>query len=124
MTTDKPNSLWLIVAFLFLLVIIASSIYVWLRRDNGQAIEISQPSPSAPVRQASAPPASAQKIDINKAEAWLLEALPEIGATRAQDIIAYRNRHGPFAAIEDVLNVPGITSSTFQKIKDLISVAE
>ena len=34
-----------------------------------------------------------QKIDLNRAEAWLLEALPGIGETRAQAIIDYRQQH-------------------------------
>ncbi len=37
-----------------------------------------------------------QKIDLNRAEAWLLEALPGIGETRAQAIMDYREQNGPF----------------------------
>jgi competence ComEA-like helix-hairpin-helix protein len=123
MTTDKPNSLWLVLASLFLLVIIASSVIIWVRHDRGQPIEISQPPPSPSAREMGAVrPAPGQKIDINLADSWLLEALPGIGTVKAGAIIDYRNQHGPFARTEDILNVPGITSSTFQQIKDLISV--
>ncbi len=63
-----------------------------------------------------------QKIDINRAEAWLLEALPGIGKTTAQAIIDYRNQHGFFRDIYELLNVPGIGEFTFNTIKDLITV--
>jgi len=65
-----------------------------------------------------------QKIDLNRAEAWLLEALPGIGKTRAQAIVDYRNENGPFKRIEDVLQVKGIGQGTFEKIKDYITVSD
>jgi len=45
-----------------------------------------------------------QKIDLNRAEAWLLEALPEIGETKAQAIIDYREQNGPFHNINELTN--------------------
>ena len=65
-----------------------------------------------------------QKIDVNRAEAWLLEALPGIGETRAQAILDYRNENGPFKRIEDLLQVKGIGEGTFNKIKDYITVSD
>ena len=65
-----------------------------------------------------------QKIDLNRAEAWLLEALPGIGKTRAQAIVDYRNENGPFKRIEDLLQVKGIGEGTFEKIKDYITVSD
>jgi competence protein ComEA len=65
-----------------------------------------------------------QKIDINRAEAWLLDALPGIGQTTAQVIVDYRRQHGFFRDIYELLNVPGIGESTFNNIKDLITVNE
>jgi competence protein ComEA len=65
-----------------------------------------------------------QKIDINRADAWLLQALPGIGEVRSQAIIDYRRQNGPFRNIEDLTKVPGISDSIFEKIKDSIVVAE
>jgi competence protein ComEA len=67
---------------------------------------------------------SPQKIDINRAESWLLEALPGIGETRAQAIVDYRSENGLFQRIEDLLKVSGIGSATFEKIKDYITVSD
>ncbi len=64
-----------------------------------------------------------QKVDINRAEAWLLEALPGIGETRAQAIIDYRQEHGAFRDIYELTRVPGFGEATLEAIKDLITVA-
>lgn len=62
------------------------------------------------------------RININTADETQLTTLTGIGATRAQAIIAYRQENGPFAAIEDIMNVQGIKEGTFAKIKDEIVV--
>jgi len=67
---------------------------------------------------------SLQKIDINRAEPWLLEALPGIGETRAEAIVDYRSGNGLFQRIEDLLQVEGIGQATLDKIKDYITVSD
>ena len=52
-------------------------------------------------------------------EEWML--LPGIGETKANAIIEYRNTHG-FQSIEDVKNVKGIGDSTFEKIKEYLTM--
>jgi len=65
-----------------------------------------------------------QKININRAEVWLLEALPGIGETLAQRIVDYRQQNGPFHSIEELLKVEGIGGTRYEQIKDLITVAD
>jgi competence protein ComEA len=65
-----------------------------------------------------------QKIDLNRAEVWLLEALPEIGEGRAQAIIDYREQNGSFNNINELIKVEGIGIATYEKIKDRITVAD
>ena len=67
---------------------------------------------------------SLQKIDVNRAETWLLEALPGIGEVLAQRIVDYRSENGPFRIIEDLLKVSGIGEATFEQIKDFITVSD
>jgi len=67
---------------------------------------------------------SPQKIDINRAEPWLLEALPGIGEITAKAIVDYRTDNGPFKRIEDLLQVKGIGEGTLEKIKDYITVSD
>jgi competence protein ComEA len=67
---------------------------------------------------------SPQKIDINRADPWLLEALPGIGEVIAQAIVDYRSENGTFKRIEDLLKVSGIGPVTLEKIKDYITVSD
>ena len=62
------------------------------------------------------------RVNINTADETQLTTLTGIGTTRAQAIIAYREENGPFAAIEEIMNVQGIKEGTFAKIKDEIVV--
>ena len=65
-----------------------------------------------------------QKIDLNRAESWLLEALPGIGEARAQAIIDYRQQNGRFNTIDELTKVEGIGTATYERIKHLITVAD
>jgi len=67
---------------------------------------------------------SHQKIDINRAEAWLLQALPGIGETRAADIVAYRQQSGAFRSTDELMKVDGIGTATYQQIEGLVTVAD
>lgn len=61
-------------------------------------------------------------VNINTADLETLETLNGIGPSKAQAIIDYRTEHGPFAAKEDIMNVSGIGTATYDKIKDFITV--
>ncbi|MFC1870178.1 helix-hairpin-helix domain-containing protein [Chloroflexota bacterium] len=63
-----------------------------------------------------------QKIDINRAEAWLLMALPEIGEVKAKAIVEYRRQNGPFHNTNELTKVEGIGTITYQQIKHLLTV--
>jgi len=69
-------------------------------------------------------PAEPQKININRAELWLLEALPGIGQVRAQAIIDYRQQNGLFHNVNELAKVDGIGNTTYEPIKQLITVAD
>jgi competence protein ComEA len=65
-----------------------------------------------------------QKININSAEEWLLEALPGIGSTKAKAIIDYRQKNGFFRSIDELTKVQGISAALLEKIKPFITVAD
>lgn len=61
-------------------------------------------------------------VNLNTADAETLKTLSGIGASKAQAILAYREEHGGFSSIEEIMQVPGIKESTFSMIKDKIAV--
>jgi competence protein ComEA len=68
--------------------------------------------------------AAPQKVDLNRAGGWLLQALPGIGETRARAIIDYRQQNGGFRYIGEITDVEGIGTATYEKIKELITVSD
>lgn len=61
-------------------------------------------------------------IDLNEASAQELEVLPGIGPVLAQRIVEYREHHGEFKRLEDLLNVPGIGEYKLKAISDLVRI--
>ena len=61
-------------------------------------------------------------VNINTAQAPELEKLPGIGPAKAAAIILYREEHGPFGSIEELMRVPGIKEATFAKLKAYVTV--
>ncbi|OGO90976.1 MAG: hypothetical protein A3F10_02090 [Coxiella sp. RIFCSPHIGHO2_12_FULL_42_15] len=64
-----------------------------------------------------APEKSALPVHINQADQKQLIALKGIGKKRAQAIIVYRQGHGKFHAMQDLLAVPGMTQKLLDKIE-------
>jgi len=60
-------------------------------------------------------------ISINTASKEELMTLPGIGEAKAISIISYREEHGSFEKIEDIMQVSGIGESVFAKIKENIT---
>ncbi len=70
------------------------------------------------------PLSNSELVNINTATVGELDSLPGIGPTTAQNIVNYRQQHGPFSQIEDIMNVPGVGPATFDSIKDLITAGQ
>ena len=62
------------------------------------------------------------KININTANANMLQTLPGIGPVLSERIIEYRNQNGLFGVIDDIKDVSGIAEKKYEGIKDLICV--
>lgn len=61
-------------------------------------------------------------VNINAATAEQLEMLPRIGPALAQRIVEWREQYGPFASVEQLLEVDGIGSKTFEGFRDRVTV--
>lgn len=61
-------------------------------------------------------------VNINTATVEELKALPGIGDVLAQRIVDYREAHGDFSSIEELMQVSGIGDKRFAAIRDLVTV--
>jgi competence protein ComEA len=61
-------------------------------------------------------------VDLNTADQTVLETLPGIGPSLAARIIAWREEHGGFRTVEDLLEVSGIGDGRFADLRDLVRV--
>ena len=63
-------------------------------------------------------------LDLNTAGVETLAELPGIGEELARRIVEYREAHGPFGAVEEIMEVSGIGEKKFEDIKERITVEE
>ncbi len=67
-------------------------------------------------------PGKVTKVNLNTATVKELERVPGIGHDLAQRIVDYRETHGPFHRVDDLLHVEGITREKLDKLRPYISV--
>ncbi|NIS32122.1 MAG: hypothetical protein GWN07_17110 [Actinobacteria bacterium] len=84
------------------------------RADRSSGIPAAGPQVS-PRRSARGPPGG--RIDVNRASAAQLQALPGIGPVRARAIVGWREAHGRFRALADLVAVPGIGPATLERLR-------
>lgn len=90
--------------------------------SDGEMIYIPAKGEKAEGEENSLSEAEDDRVNINTADSSELQTLKGIGASRAEDIISYREKNGKFEAVEGIMEVPGIKQGTFDKIKDKIRV--
>jgi competence protein ComEA len=77
----------------------------------GSAKAAGQASPDAPV-------------DLNSATIEALTTVPGIGKAIAGRIVAWREEHGPFRRVEDLMKVKGIGEKTLEKLRPYVKVGK
>ena len=93
--------------------------------SDGQQVLVSKAAPAGAGAVPTAPgtsPAATALVNVNTAAAEELETLPGIGEVLAATIIAYREGHGPFTTVDQLLDVSGIGEVTLEEIRDLVTV--
>jgi len=65
-----------------------------------------------------------QKVDLNRADSWLLQALPGIGEGKSAQIVDYRVKNGPFRSVDDLLKIKGFGKSVVDGVRGFVSIGE
>ena len=81
-------------------------------RGTAHAVPSARAAPSAP----------APVVHLNSADAAALDALPGVGPATAARILAWRDEHGGFVAVDELLEVPGIGPAKLETLRPLVAV--
>ena len=105
---------------LLFLFALAGGITLLLRGSPPKALEIILPT--AISGSVSERAEASGLINVNSATLREIESLYGIGSEKAQAIIDYREQHGPFKTVDDLLKVKGIGTKTLENIRHRITV--
>ncbi len=87
---------------------------------DGELLDLA--APAFPGASGEAPGAADGKVDLNLAGEQELDELPGVGPVLAERIIAYRAQNGPFASVEQLLEVPGIGQARLADLSPRVTV--
>ena len=75
-----------------------------------------------PIKAATTKQAMMHRLDINQASLEQLVMLKGIGKKKASAIVQYRQKHGKFKKVDDLLNVKGIGEKALKHLRPLVKV--
>ncbi len=91
--------------------------------EPAKVAEAAKPVEIQPAKPAATQVADSVKVGLNTADAATLERdLLGVGAIKAKSIIDYRQSHGPFASVEELLEVKGIGTAILEKNRSRLSL--
>lgn len=143
---QKPRWNWVItLAAVFLAFCLGFGVARWTQHTDGVTVRTARAVPAqtesalpsvpaasaptekstaAPTEAATQPPTEPGPLDLNRATAQELTTLPGIGEVLAQRIVDYREAHGPFRSVEELIAVEGIGEGKLEKLRELVTVEE
>jgi competence protein ComEA len=113
------ESAYLFVVLLALVCLVAR----WAERSEDA---IATPAPPTSSDQGSAGAVATvirgEKLDLNRIRAGELRLLPGVGRKTAEEVVQYRERHGSFSSVEELVAVKGIGSKTVARLMGWLEV--
>jgi competence protein ComEA len=88
--------------------------------SDGQRVWVPRVGEVLPAASATPVPVASGPLDVNRATADELDGLPGVGPALAAAIVGHRERHGAFATVEGLLEVPGIGPAKLEAFRDLV----
>lgn len=88
-----------------------------MQKENGRAVVKSR---ARNVKKQTV--AAKQKVNLNKANVEALSSLKRVGERKAEAIVEYRNQHGDFKSVNELVNVKGISQRIIDENRDRLTV--
>jgi competence ComEA-like helix-hairpin-helix protein len=107
---------------LIAIALMASGVALYVTRDRPPAVQHGRPVVLEDVLVVRPTFHDARTLDLNTAPIQELVRLPGIGPVLGQRIIAYREEHGPFTAIDELLAVSGIGPKVLEEIREQVTI--
>ena len=107
----------IVVSVFIVLVLVGGAAYASRVSENSPKVVY-----SASLEEVAAEANQPLLVDINTADVEELDELPEVGPSRAEEIIEYRQANGSFRTVEELEEVSGIGPKTIEKIKPFAEV--
>lgn len=92
------------------------------RVGDGEVVRIPARSTVVPSQAAAGTAIAAVRININTAPAIQLESLPGIGPVLSERIVSHREENGPFASLDQLAEVEGISTGLIDQLRPLITL--
>jgi competence protein ComEA len=93
---------------------------------DGEQVVVGGPAPSGAAASASPPPGApsgpSTMVNLNTATESELDTLPEVGPVTAASILQWRDQHGGFTSVDELLEVDGIGEVTLGKLAPYVTV--
>ncbi len=96
------------------------------RIGDGESVSVSavQPTPDPESGEEPDTQSGLNPVNINTASVAELETLPGVGPVIGERIVAYRDTHGPFASVDMLTNVEGISDTMVDELRPLVTLNE
>lgn len=114
---NPTEKLVIIISLIILLFLVSYKFFADIPKQDGNVITYTVNSVSFESKEV-----APKQVNINTADEDMLCTLNGIGKTKAKAIIEYRNEHGNFSSVDELLNVNGIGEKTLENIKPYIIV--
>jgi competence protein ComEA len=92
---------------------------------DGEQILVGQPAAPGGIAAgvaSNAPPSAGTLVNLNTATGEQLESLPGVGPVTAEKILAWRESHGAFSSVDELLEIDGIGEKTFAELAPLVTL--
>ena len=100
----------------------SSTINLALRLRDGEVVAIARlPEAGATPEQGSTEAGTTGLINVNTASVPELDALPGIGEVLAQRIVDFREEHGPYRSVDDLIHVQGVSANMIAGFRDQVT---
>src|SRR4051794_29037498 len=88
---------------------------------DGAQVVVPRRADAAAAATSGAPATPAAKVGLNRATVEELDALPGVGPTTAQKIVAYRQEHGAIGSVDELDAIPGIGPARLEQLRELVT---